>query len=101
MVLILEYVVSPILVAGLGYIVWLLQLSKKTGDANATGTMLLLRREIIDDHRRFLIEGEAMTPDDFAYIDEVYQAYKALKGNGMADKLYNEIKSKETMGAVK
>ena len=93
---ILEYVVSPILVASLGYIVWLLQQSKKTGDANATGTMLLLRREIIDDHRRFFIEGETMTPDDFAYIDEVYQAYKGLKGNGMADKLYSELKAKDT-----
>lgn len=97
---IIEYIVSPILVAGLGYIVWLLQQSKKTGDANATGTMLLLRREIIEDHRRFFIEGEKMSPDDFAYIDEVYQAYKGLKGNGMADKLFDEIKRKET-GEVK
>ena len=93
---ILEYVVSPILVAGLGYIVWLLQQSKKTGDANATGTMLLLRREIIEDHRRFILDKEAMSADDFAYIHEVYQAYKGLNGNGMADKLYQELEKKET-----
>ena len=96
MIPILEYVVSPILVAGLGYVVWLLQQSRKVGDANATGTMLLLRREIIEDHRRFVIEGEVLTAADFAYIDEVYQAYKGLNGNGMADKLYEEIIRKET-----
>lgn len=96
MAMIIEYIISPVLVAGLGYIVWLLQQSRKVTDANATGTMLLLRREIIEDHRRFCIEGEAMSPDDFAFIDEVYQAYKGLKGNGMADKLYKEIIAKET-----
>lgn len=98
MVPILEFVISPILAAVLGYIIWLLKESKKTGDANATGTMLLLRREIIDDHRRFCTEGEAMSSDDFGYIDEVYKAYKGLNGNGMADKLYEELKTKKIAG---
>ena len=93
---ILEYIVSPALTIALGYIIWLLKDNKRTGDANATGTMLLLRREIIEDHRRFCIDGESMTPDDFAYINEVYEAYKDLKGNGMADKLYQELEKKET-----
>lgn len=96
MIPILEFVVSPILATLLGYIIWLLKESKKTGDANATGTMLLLRREIIEDHRRFILEREIMSADDFAYIDEVYQAYKGLNGNGMADKLYQELERKET-----
>ena len=95
---ILEYIVSPIVTVALGYIVWLLQQNRKVTGANATGTMLLLRREIIEDHRRFCIEGENMSPDEFAYIVEVYQAYKGLNGNGMADKLYEEIKAKETAG---
>lgn len=95
---IIQYVLSPIILAVMGYITWLLQQSKKTGDANATGTMLLLRREIIEDHRRFCIEGETMTPDDFAFLDEVYHAYKGLHGNGMADKLYEEMKRLETGG---
>lgn len=98
MTAILQYVVSPILVAGLGYIVWLLQQSKKVTNANATGTMLLLRREIIEDHRRFCLEGEPMTADDFAYIDEVFKAYKGLGGNGMADKLFGELSKIETRG---
>ena len=96
MTAIIEYIISPIIVAVLGYIVWLLQQNKKTGDANATGTMLLLRREIIEDHRRFILEKESMSADEFAYICEVYQAYKGLNGNGMADKLYQELERKET-----
>lgn len=88
---IVEFIISPILVAGLGYIVWLLQQSKKVTDANATGTMLLLRREIIEDHRRFCIEGETMTAADFSFLDEIYKAYKGLDGNGMADKLFEEL----------
>ena len=78
MTMIIEYVISPIIVAALGYIVWLLQQNRKIGDANATGTMLLLRREIIEDHRRFVLEGETMSADEFAYIHEVYLAYKGL-----------------------
>lgn len=92
----IQYILSPVILAVMGYITWLLQQNKKTGDANAIGTMLLLRREIIEDHRRFILDGEPMTADEFAYIDEVYHAYKGLNGNGMADKLYAELEKKET-----
>ena len=98
MSMIIEFIISPILVAGLGYIVWLLQQNRKVADANAVGTMLLLRREIIEDHRRFVNDGEMMSAADFAYIDEIYQAYKGLNGNGMADKLYNELVKLNTGG---
>lgn len=93
---IIEFIISPILVAFLGYIIWLLQQSRKVTDANAIGTMLLLRREIIEDHRRFVIEKEIMTAADYAYLDEVYKAYKDLNGNGMADKLFKELTKVET-----
>lgn len=93
---IIQYILSPVILAFTGYMTWLLQHNKRTGDANATGTMLLLRREIIEDHRRFILDGEPMSADEFAYINEVYNAYKGLNGNGMADKLYAELEKKET-----
>lgn len=88
---IMEYVVSPIIIAGLGYITWLLQTQKKQDDANARGTMLLLRREIIDAYNKFIKGGETMTAFCYEDIIEIHDAYKALGGNGLTDSMYEEL----------
>lgn len=77
----------------LGYIVYLLKENKRTSDANARGTMLLLRREIIRDHDRYVIDKEPMLPLAFADLEEIHNAYKALGGNGMTDDMYQEIQN--------
>lgn len=84
-----------ILTAILGYIVSLLKDNRKVSDANAKGTMLLLRRQIMDSHHRFCELGEPMSAFDFKDIDEVHDAYKALGGNGLTDKMYQDLKSLE------
>ncbi len=88
---ILTYVVSPILAALLGYIVWLLQQSKKAQTAQEKGIMLLLRRELLLDHKRYCIDNEPMQPLAYDDLCEIHDAYKALGGNGMTDKLFKEI----------
>ena len=77
-------IVLPIL---LGYIVWLLKQQKKDRDANSKGTMLLLRVQLIE----YMKLGEIPS---YAYENfvEMYNAYHALGGNGMATKMYEEIK---------
>lgn len=83
------------IVTGLtGYIVWLLQQNKKTTDANARGTMLLLRREIISDYNKYIIDGEDLLPLAFADLEEIHNAYKALGGNGMTDEMFKAIQGK-------
>lgn len=88
---IIQYILSPVIVGLVSYIVYLLKNSKKKDDANARGIMLLLRRQIVDDYEKFAIKGEPMTAFDYENIDEVYSAYKTLEGNGMADKMFKEL----------
>ena len=81
-------IVLPIL---LGYIVWLLKQQKKDRDANSKGTMLLLRVQLIEYHDKYMKLGEIPS---YAYENfvEMYNAYHELGGNGMATKMYEEIK---------
>ena len=97
----IQYVLSPIIAAAMGYVIYLLKESKKTEDANAKGTMLLLRRQIINDYSKYVEKGEPMTAFDFDDINEIHTAYKGLNGNGLTDKMFEtlsgiDIKSEET-----
>lgn len=74
------------------YMVNALNESKKVNNANAKGTMLMLRRQLISDHKKFCVRGETMTHFDFEDITEIHSAYKALGGNGLTDKMYSELK---------
>lgn len=104
------YIIAlPIVLAALlGYIVWLLQEQKKQKaidtkernerieeekelrQANGKGTMLLLRVQLIEYHDKYMKLGEIPS---YAYQNfcEMYDAYHALGGNGMATKMKNEI----------
>lgn len=88
---IIQYIISPVLVAGVGYIIKLLQDGRKTSNANARGTMLLLRREIVASHTKHCIHGDEMTPFDYEDIEEIHSTYKELGGNGLTDKMYQEL----------
>ena len=71
---------------------WLLKQQKKDRDANSKGTMLLLRVQLIEYHDKYMKLGEIPS---YAYDNfvEMYNAYHALGGNGMATKMYEEIQS--------
>ena len=97
-----------VLTALLGYIVWLLQEQKKQKaidtkernerieeekklrQANGKGTMLLLRVQLIEYHNKYMKLGEIPL---YAYQNfcDMYEAYRALGGNGAATKMKNEI----------
>ena len=74
----------------LGYIVWLLKNQKKDRDANSKGTMLLLRTQLIEYHTKYMQLGDIPS---YAYQNfcEMYDAYRALGGNGMVTKMKQEI----------
>ena len=81
----------PIILSALmSYVVFLLKEQKKDRDANAKGTMLLLRVQLIEYHDKYVEEGEIPS---YAYDNfvEMYEAYHALGGNGMVTKMYEEI----------
>ena len=79
--------VLPILV---GYIIKLLKDQKKERDANARGTMLLLRVQLIEYHDKYVSLGSIPS---YAYKNfcDMYDAYHDLGGNGMIEKMRQEI----------
>lgn len=84
-------VLLPLLV---GYIIKLLKDQKKERDANAKGTMLLLRVQLIEYHDRYSSKG---TIPSYAYqnFKDMYAAYHDLGGNGMIEKMKQEVDSLE------
>lgn len=80
-------IVLPI---ALTYIVWLLKRQITDRNANSRGTMLLLRVQMFEYHDKYMREGEIPS---YAYQNfmEMYEAYHALGGNGMATKMKNEV----------
>lgn len=80
-------VLLPILI---GYIIKLLKDQKKERDANAKGTMLLLRVQLIEYHDRYVAEGSIPS---YAYQNfcDMYKAYHDLGGNGMIEKMKAEV----------
>lgn len=80
-------IVLPIL---LGYIVWLLKRQKKDRTANSTGTMLLLRVQLIEYHEKWTKRGY-VSKHGLENFLEMYNAYHALGGNGMVTHLLEEV----------
>ena len=85
----------------LGYIVWLMKQQatermetekkhKEQAEKNDTGVMLLLRIQLIEYHDRYMSKGTIPTYAYENFID-MYDAYHALGGNGMIDKMLSEI----------
>ena len=80
-----------VLTALMGYVVWILKNQKKDRDANSRGTMMLLRLKIIEYHDKYMALGEIPS---YAYANfcEMYETYRCLGGNGVATKMYEEIR---------
>ena len=83
------------------YMVHALKENRKVNDANAKGTMLLLRRQIIADHHKYCHQGEPMSHFEFEDLDEIHSTYKALGGNGLTDKMFNELQAIDLAGDEK
>lgn len=73
-----------------GYIVWLLKRQNRERSANSKANMLLLRVHLIEYHDKYMSMSEIPS---YAYQNfcEMYDAYKALGGNGMVTKMHEEI----------
>lgn len=88
----IEYVLSPVLVALMGWVVYILKEQKKSTSAQEKGLMLLLRREIIAAHDKYCVKGDPMSRLDFETLIETNEAYQALGGNGLTERLVEDIK---------
>lgn len=90
--------VLPVVIASvMGYIVWLLKQQKKEKDANGTGTMLLLRVQLIEYHEEWTKRGYT-TKHGLENFTEMYHAYHELGGNGMVTHLMKEVENLPVKG---
>lgn len=74
----------------LGYVIKLLKDQKKERDANARGTMLLLRVQLIEYHDKYVALGSIPSYAYDNFVD-MYKAYHDLGGNGLITKMKREV----------
>ena len=95
---IIEFIISPMVVAFMGFVVWKLQQQTKQTSANNRGTMILLRDKIFDDHEKYVVERRPMPSYAYQNFLETYDAYRALGGNGVVVKMMNEMEELHISG---
>lgn len=108
---IISNILSPVIVALVGYIVWLLQQTRteqkqardkaqedaekatKQLAAISGGVCFLLRERLDKYHTKYCVRGEAMSKTDFDDVETCYHYYSELGGNGTGEKEYTELRS--------
>ena len=55
------------------------------------GMKAILRRELVDDFETYVIEGRALSLERKREIDECFDAYSALGGNGTGAQMYEKL----------
>lgn len=61
-------------------------------DALRNGVVCILRSELVEMHRRYVVDGEPCDYDEKARAEETYNAYHGLGGNGVGTKLWADIR---------
>lgn len=75
-----------------GALVSMLRKSRSQESAMQEGMRALLRQQLIDMHRKYVVEGRPCSVDEHEQAEDVYKAYHALGGNGTGTHLYEEIR---------
>lgn len=59
--------------------------------AMEAGMLAILRRELVDSYRRYVVEKHPMSVERSEEITACYEAYHRLGGNGTGEKMYQAI----------
>lgn len=107
---IISSILSPVIVALMGYIVWVLQQTRteqsqarKKAEEDAAkaahqleaisgGVCFLLRGRLDRFHDKFVVKGDPMSTEDFEAVETCYRHYAALGGNGTGEKEYDDLR---------
>lgn len=77
--------------------------TKNTADAlerekaMEAGMLAILRRELVDSYRRYVVEQHPMSIERSEEITACYEAYSRLGGNGTGNKMYAAISKVQPM----
>lgn len=76
---------------------WLLAMAKKQrAEEKAISQIIraLARREIMDAYQAHVVEGRKLSVERCEQLVEIYDAYRALSGNGTVERMFKEIMAK-------
>lgn len=88
--IIISYLIPTFLGGIVGFISTKLKKNKKKDLAIEQGVQALLRNEIIRRYREFESKGEISILDQ-ENLDEMFEQYKNLGGNGTVKKMMNDL----------
>lgn len=83
-------VITPLITAGMGYIVYLLKKKDKDGDNSDKAMMMLLRRELRETYKE-MSSKTSITIEELEEFDEIYDVYHELGGNGTGTKMRDYV----------
>ena len=100
----LGYVVAPAMTLVIGALAGSLKASlRRERDRDAAkeaehkalcmGMREMMRRELYEMHRRYVVEGEPMPYEEKEREDEVYRVYHSLGGNGTGTHVHQELQA--------
>lgn len=92
---ILTYIITTIIGVAIGFLGTKLKKNKKKDLAIEQGVQALLRNEIIRRYREFESKGEISILDK-ENLEEMFEQYKNLGGNGTVKKMMNELLNLKT-----
>lgn len=93
--IVLNYLIPTLLGAVLGFISTRFKKNKKKDLAIEQGVQALLRNEIIRRYREFESKGEISILDK-ENLEEMFEQYKNLGGNGTVKKMMDELLNLKT-----
>lgn len=88
---IITTIISIVTSAVSGYLVWWLQQNKSKKDYTQEALKILLKSELKKEYIELIKKG-FVTFDELESVNEVYEAYHNLKGNGTGTKMIEEIR---------
>ena len=86
-----EWVITALLAGIVGWFGNSLRKKQSHDNAMEQGMRVLLRTQIVDAYYIYHVQHKKLTVERRREIDEAFEAYSALGGNGTVAELYHEI----------
>ena len=90
---IVSQLVGIVIAAACGYLGAQVKRLDARGKALYDGMQALLRRQMVDDFERYVVDGVSMSIERKQEITDCYQAYAALGGNGVGAEMYEKLRA--------
>lgn len=87
----IEWVITAILAGAVGWFGSSLRKKQNHDDAMEQGMRVLLRTQIVDAYYKYHIKQTKMSVERRAELDESFEAYRQLGGNGTVAQLFHEM----------